>query len=144
MRTRTLAALLAPLALGACVSTSLTMLGPRQSLAPVPEDEVRVFLAGDSIPATCQRLAIVNTSGDADMTSESQSVRAARKRAGKAGANAIQLQTSRDPGTGTRIAAAIIPGVTANRKGQMLAFHCTGAQAAGFLGQVREFLGLAD
>jgi hypothetical protein len=144
MRFSTFAAvLMAPLALGACVTANATLLGPRQNRAPVPEQEVRVFLPEDSIPASCERFAIINTSGDADMTDESQMIRAARRRAGQLGANAIQLRGTREPGTGTRIASVILPGVQANRKGEMLAFHCTASQA-GFFGTVREFLGLAD
>jgi len=139
------AACLAPLFLGACVSAHATMLGPNQGYAPVPEEEVRVFLAGDDVPATCERMAIINTSGDAEMTNESQMIRAAKRRAGRIGANAIQLRSTREPSTGTRIASAIIPGVTADRKGQMLAFHCDAAQqTAGLLRTVRGFLGLAD
>jgi len=143
MRYPALALLIAPAALGACVSANATLLGPRQNRAPVPEQEVRVFLAEDSIPQSCERFALINTSGDADMTDESQMIRAAKRRAGQIGANAIQLRSTREPNTGTRIASAIIPGVTANRKGEMLAFHCTQPQV-GFLGAVRDFLGLAD
>jgi hypothetical protein len=144
MRIPALVTLVAPLALGACVSAHATMLGPNPGHAPVPEDEVRVFLAGDTVPATCERMAIINTSGDADMTNESQMIRAAKRRAGRIGANAIQLRSTREPSTGTRIASAIIPGVTADRKGQMLAFHCEDARSAGLLGTVRDFLGLGD
>jgi len=144
MRFPALSVLIAPLALGACVSAHATMLGPSQNRAPVPEDQVRVFLATDSVPSSCERFAMINTSGDADMTNESQMIRAAKRRAGRIGANAIQLRSTRDPSTGARIASAIIPGVTANRKGEMLAFHCTEARQAGLLGTVREFLGLGD
>jgi hypothetical protein len=143
MRFRALPLLIAPVLLGACVSANATLLGPRQNRAPVPEEEVRVFLPEDSIPSTCERFALINTSGDADMTDESQMIRAAKRRAGRIGANAIQLRSTREPGTGTRIASAIIPGVTANRKGEMLAFHCVEPQT-GFLGTMRELLGLAD
>jgi hypothetical protein len=143
MRFPTFALLAAPLALGACVSASATLLGPRQHLAPVPEEQVRVFLPEDSIPAACARFALINTSGDADMTNESQMVRAAKRRAGQLGANAIQLRGTREPGTGTRIASAIIPGVTADRKSEMLAFRCAEPKT-GFLGTVREMLGLAE
>ena len=143
MRFRTFAALLAPLAAAGCVRASATYLGPRQALSPVPEDSVRVFLATDSIPTNCQRYALINTQGDADLTDESQMVNAAKRRAGKIGANAIQLQTTRDPSTGTRIAGAVL-GIPANRKGQMLAFRCTEQPQAGILGRVREFLGLGE
>jgi hypothetical protein len=143
MRFTAFTLLIAPLALGACVSANATLLGPPQNRAPVPEQQVRVFLADDSLPAWCERFALINTSGDADMTDESQMVRAARRRAGRIGANAIQLRSTREPGTGARIASAIIPGVTANRKGEMLAFHCAEPQT-GFLGTVRALLGLAE
>ena len=143
MRFRTFAALLAPLAAGACVQASATYLAPRQNLAPVPEDSVRVFLATDSIPPNCQRYALINTSGDADMTNESQMVNAAKRRAGKIGANAIQIQSTRDPKMGTRVVAAVV-GISANRKGEMLAFRCTEEQQASVVDRVREFLGLAD
>ena len=144
MRIRTIAVLLAPLAMAACVQASATYLTPRQNLAPVPEDSVRVFLASDSIPPNCERYALINTSGDADMTNESQMVNAAKRRAGKIGANAIQLQGSRDPRMGTRVLAAVV-GISANRKGEMLAFRCTDPQPqAGILGRVREFLGLGE
>jgi hypothetical protein len=143
MRFRTIAALVAPLVAAGCVQASATYLSPRQMLAPVPEDSVRVFLATDSVPANCQRYALINTSGDADMTNESQMVNAAKRRAGKIGANAIQLQSTRDPSTGTRIAGAVL-GIPANRKGQMLAFICKDQPQAGFFTRVREFLGLGD
>src|SRR4051812_13024072 len=123
MRFPTLLVLVAPLALGACVTANATMLGPRQNRAPVPEDEVRVFLPEDEVPASCERLAIINTSGDADVPNESQMIRAAKRRAGKLGANAIQIRRTREPGPGTRIASAVL-GFPADRKGEMLAFTC--------------------
>jgi len=142
MRFPTLLVLAAPLALGACVTANATLLGPRR--APVPEDQVHVFLPEDEVPASCERLAIIHARGDADVTTESQMIRAARRRAGKLGANAIQLRRTREPGTGTRIASAIgVPGITADRRGEMLAFTCA-EEHAGILGGVAELLGLAD
>jgi len=143
MRFRTFAALLVPLAAGACVQATATYIAPRQNLAPVPEDQVHVYLATDTVPASCQRYALISTEGDADMTNESQMVNAAKRRAGKIGANAIQLLATRDPSTGTRIASVVF-GTSANRKGQLLAFRCTEEQQASVGDRVREFLGLAD
>lgn len=144
MRFPTLAMLIAPLALGACVSAHATLLGPRQSRAPVHEDEVRVFLPEDEVPESCERIAIINTSGDVDMTNEGQMIRAAKRRAGQLGANAIQVRSTREPGTGRRIASAVIPGVTAERKGEMLAFDCSDERQAGFVGAVKAFIGLGE
>lgn len=143
MRFRTLAALLVPLAAGACVQATATYIGPRQNLAPVPEDQVHVYLATDTVPTTCERYALISTEGDADMTNESQMITAAKRRAGKIGANAIQLLATRDPSTGTRIASVVF-GTSANRKGQLLAFRCTEATQASVAQRIGEFLGLAD
>lgn len=113
---------IALLLLAGCVSARATML-TANSYAPVPENEVRIFLNEDEAPAECERIALIHTEGDADTTNESQMITAARRRAGKVGANAIVLGTVRDPSTGTRVAGAIF-GIPANRKGQMLALRC--------------------
>jgi hypothetical protein len=117
--------------LAGCVQAEATYLGPHDTLAPVPEEQVRVFLQSDSIPPNCTRLAMINLSGDASGTSEAQMIRAAKRRAGKIGANAVQLPAMRDPRTGTRIARAVFgPFVNADRKGQSVAFTCTQPQAS--------------
>lgn len=124
-------ALCAGAALSACVSAEATYLGPHANLTPVAEDSVRVFLPTDSVPPNCRALAVINLSGDPYSTSEGQMIRAAKRRAGKIGANAVQLPTMRDPKTGTRIAAAVFgPLVGGNRKGNTTAFVCTEAQAS--------------
>lgn len=139
--------LAAPLALAlcaGCVSAKATYLGPHDNLSPIPEDQVRVFLQTDSIPPSCTRLAIINLEGDAAYTDEAQMIRAAKRRAGKIGANAVQLPQTRDPKTGTRIARAVFgPLINANRKGQSIAFVCHDeAQQTSFLGRIWHSLGL--
>ncbi len=120
--TRFLLFLSVAIALTGCVSTQATMLGPRRH-APVPESEVRVFLKEEEVPSTCERVALIHAEGDVDTTNEGQMIRAARKRAGKVGANALLLNTMKDPGTATRVASVIF-GIPAERKGQMLALRC--------------------
>jgi hypothetical protein len=144
MWSRTVAALLVPLAAGACVQATAPYIAPNRNYAPVPEDSVHVYLATDTVPATCERYALINAEGDADLTNESQMLQAAKRRAGKIGANAIQVLATRDPSTGTRIASVVF-GTNANRKGQLLAFRCSEPQTqAGLFGRVRDFLGLGD
>lgn len=123
MRTHLAATCIIATALAGCVSASATMLNPGATQPPVPEAEVRVFLASDSIPAACQRYALIHAQGSANMTDETKMIEAARRRAGKIGANAVQLQTMRDPGTGRQIANALF-GIGANRKGEMIAYRC--------------------
>ena len=144
MRFHPAAVAVVPLFVAACVSANVTYLGPRQSFAPVPEDQVRVFAATDSVPAACQRFAVIVTAGDVFLTTESQTTLAARRRAGKIGANAIQLLGTREPGVGTRVVSVLGGPADADRRGQMLAFRCSEPQPTGFLHAVRELLGLAE
>ena len=140
-------AALAFITLGGCVTAEATFLGPRPTnITPVAEDSVRVFLQSDSVPPNCERLAMINLSGDPTSTTENQMIRAARRRAGKIGANAVQLPAMRDPKTGTRIAAALLgPFIRADRKGETMAFVCRDpAPQAGVWDRVRSFFGLAD
>ena len=116
-------ALAVALLASACVSAEATMLGGGPAAAPVPEQQVRVFLADEPVPEACQRYALISLSGSAEMTSEAQMISAARRRAGKIGANAVQLAATREPGTGRMVAAAIF-GVSANRKSQVVAYRC--------------------
>lgn len=113
----------APLLLAGCVSARATMLVPAGTYPPVEESRVQVFLEEDEVPGACTRVALIHAQGDADMTDESMMINAARRRAGKIGANAVLLSNFRDPSTGTRIASAVI-GLSANRKGQMIAYRC--------------------
>jgi hypothetical protein len=119
---------IAAVLLTGCVSAQATMLGSHR-YAPVPSSEVHVYLSAAEVPEACERIALIHTQGDAETTNERQMIAAARRRAGKVGANAVQLENVRDPSTGTRIAAAVI-GISAERKGEMLALRCD-TEAAG-------------
>jgi hypothetical protein len=91
--------------------------------APVPEEQVRVYLAEDEVPEQCERIALIHAEGPPDATTRPQMIRAAQRRAGKIGANALLLSSIRDPRFGTRVAAEVF-GVSADRKGQMVAYRC--------------------
>ena len=108
---------------GGCVSARATMLNPAKQYAPVPENQVRSFPTPAEVPATCEQVALIHAEGDVDTTDKAQMFEAARRRAGKLGANAIVLNEMRDPSTGTRVASAVF-NVPANRKGQILALYC--------------------
>jgi hypothetical protein len=115
--------------LGGCVSARTTLL-TGETYPAVPEEEVRVFLARELMPASCERIAMIRMSGDSDLTTENQMIRRARQRAGQIGANAILIDYIRNPSTGTQIAAVLF-GTPDDRKGRVAAFHCPGEQAAG-------------
>jgi hypothetical protein len=110
------------LAAGGCVSAHATLLTPHRYPA-VPPEEVSVYLGADEVPAGCERIVLIHMAGDANWTNEQQLIRAARKRAGRSGANAVALRSLRDPGLGTRVVAEIFD-LPAERKGEMLGFRC--------------------
>jgi hypothetical protein len=109
-------------ALTACVSAQTTMLTPNR-YAPVAAGDVHVYLEPEEVPDSCERVALIHASGNVDLTNERQMITTARKRAGKAGANAIVIRSLRDPNVGTRVAAEVF-GLPADRKGQMIAYRC--------------------
>lgn len=120
---RMLVPLLAAALLGGCVSARATLLNPTRSYAPVPEQEVRIFTTDQSLPEGCERVALIHAEGDAGTTNRPQMLNAARRRAGKVGANALLIREVREPATSTSVAAVVF-GTPADRRGEMLAFWC--------------------
>jgi hypothetical protein len=112
---------LVPLLAG-CVTVSKSVLMDRSD-RPVPRDDVAVFLASDTIPESCERVALLHGSGDEDFTNEGQMIDKLREEAGKLGANALHLRTMEDPGTGERIASAVF-GTNADRDSDAIALWC--------------------
>lgn len=113
---------LLPLLLTACVTVSKSVLMDRSAF-PLPREQVYVYLAGDSVPESCERVAILHASGSQDHTNESQMIDKLREEAGKLGANAVHLQTMEDAGTGERVVSALF-GTTSDRDSDALALWC--------------------
>ena len=102
------------LALAACVTVSKSVLLDR-SAHPVPQEEVTLLLASDSIPADCERVAMLHGSGPDGYTDEGDMWNKLRDEAGKLGANAVHMQSMEDPGGGERFASALF-GTQADRE----------------------------
>jgi hypothetical protein len=116
---------LAPLALlvfSACVSVNATRLGPVRQYAPVHPDSVFVYQQEMDIEGHFDRVAVIYVEGDANTTNQRQMINAARKKAGRLGANAIILGRSRDPSAVTQIVAAVLD-VSVQRRAEYLAVH---------------------
>jgi hypothetical protein len=124
----TLLAIAAAIGLTGCVKAHTTMLTPSR-FAPVPADEVYVHLHPDELSDDCVRVALIHAEGSAKWTNERQMIEAARRKAGKAGGNALLIRSVTDPNTVTRIAAELLDGMPADRKGEMIAFRCPAAEA---------------
>ena len=113
------------LALAACVTVSKSILSEAYMANPLPPGEVQLLLASlsDSIPSTCERVAILHASGDQDLTDEGQVFDKLREEAGKLGANAVFVQNMEDAGTGERVVSAIF-GTEADRDADAVALFC--------------------
>ncbi len=110
------------LLLTGCVSVSKTVLIDR-SASPVPEEEVNVFLAQDSVPAYCERVALLHASGPEDLTDEADFWNKLCEESGKLGANAVHIQTMEDPGTAERVASGLFS-TEADRDSDAVALWC--------------------
>ncbi|MBT8488345.1 MAG: hypothetical protein KJO65_05875 [Gemmatimonadetes bacterium] len=105
-----------------CVTVSKSVLMDRSS-QPVPKEDVTILLATDSVPSTCDRVALLHASGDEGFTDEADIWNKLREEAGKLGANAVQIQTMEDPGAGERFAGALF-GTEVDRDSDALALWC--------------------
>jgi len=106
----------------ACVSTNAALLNPGVTLAPVCPDGVQVFTDSSKVGKPYTEVALLNSSGDNDMTSESGMINSQRKKAAGLGANGVILGSMADPGTGAKVFHALI-GTSANRKGKAIAIY---------------------
>jgi hypothetical protein len=105
-----------------CVTVSKSVLMDR-SAYPVPRDQVMVLLETDSVPATCERVALLHGSGPEGLTDEGDMWNKLRQEAGKLGANAVHIRSMEDPGTGERVVSAVF-GTESDRDSDAIALWC--------------------
>lgn len=105
-----------------CVSVSKSVLMDR-SAYPVPRHEVGVILPGDSIPASCRRVALLHASGPEGFTDEGDMWDKLREESGKLGANAVLIYTIDQPGTAERVASHLL-GTESDRDADAVAYWC--------------------
>jgi hypothetical protein len=108
--------------LAACVSTNAALLNPSLKLAPVCPEGVQVFTDSSKVGKPYTEVAVLNSKGDEEFTSESGLINSQRKKAAALGANGLILGQMKDPSTGAKIAKAFL-GTSANRKGQAIAIY---------------------
>ncbi len=110
------------LILSACVTTTATLLDTTVRPQAICPDGVRVYLSPSDVPEDAVQLALLNSKGDDDMTSESGMIESQRKKAAEIGATGIVLGERTDASTGAKFAAALF-GTSKNRKGNALAVY---------------------
>jgi|AP95_1055475.scaffolds.fasta_scaffold01669_8 hypothetical protein len=117
-------AIFALLFLAGCVFTQATMLDGTAYL-PVDAEDVVLYLDEADIYGDWERIAIIHAQGDATWTRESKMLKAARKRAGKIGANGILIEDINEPSAGAQIAGEILE-TGSTRRGRMIAIRVFG------------------
>ena len=125
-----LAAVVAALAVAACIRTNAVILDPTAKPYPVvAPDSVRIF-ASDKELDTLNYVSIarIEASGDGEWTNQSKMIEAMREKAGKLGANGLLLPNIHEPGAGAQVAAAVFHTST-TRKGDVLAIRVLGPKA---------------
>ncbi len=94
----------------ACLSVETTRLPGNHTVRQAfPSESVDVLLADDELPSdTCERLAILDGSGENRWTSRSDMLDKLREEAGKRGANVVQLRSMEEPGISDRIPGVLL------------------------------------
>ena len=118
-----------------CVTVSKSVLLDR-SAQPVPGQEVQILLASDSVPASCDRVALLHGSGPDSFTDEGDMWNKLREEAGKLGANVVHLQSMEDPGGAERFASALF-GTESDRDSEAIALWCPGGTGSPEDGRLR-------
>ena len=105
-----------------CVSTKAAVLNPGLELAPVCPEGVMIFTTADRVEQPYTEVALLDSKGDTDLTTEAGMIESQRRKAGELGANGVILGTVEDATTGQKVAQALL-GTSANRKGKAIAIH---------------------
>ena len=107
-----------------CVSTKAIYLNPdeTQKYDPVPWQQVNVYLTEKDVPGEFIKFAIITAEGKEGVTTEQQMINNLKKKAGSIGADAIILESIKDPGSVERAADSLSGGLGLGaRKGRAIA-----------------------
>jgi|GEM_PF-847562 len=107
----------------ACVRTNTTVLDQSKIREPIDPNDVVIYTTAGRVPGEYEEIALLNSKADSASTSEAQMLKSMRKKAAKLGANAIILDAVSEPTVGAKIAAAVLLGTGAERKGKALAIY---------------------
>jgi hypothetical protein len=105
-----------------CVHTNATVLNKSLTRPPIAKDAVVIYSSAEKVPGKYDEVALLNSRGDAGTTDERKMYESMRSEAAKLGANGVILQETKDPGTGSKVAHALI-GTSSNRQGKAMAIY---------------------
>jgi hypothetical protein len=107
----------------ACVQTNTTVLDPGKVREAIDPDDVVIYTTASKVPGDYEEIALLNSKADSAATSEAQMFKSMRRKAAKLGANGIIMDAVSEPTVGAKIAAAVLFGTGAERKGKALAIY---------------------
>jgi len=107
----------------ACVHTNTTVLDQSKIREAIDPEDVVIYTMASKVPGEYEEIALLNSKADSASTSEAQMFKSMRKKAARVGANAIILDAVSEPTVGAKIAAAVLFGSGAERKGKALAVY---------------------
>jgi hypothetical protein len=108
--------------LASCMSTNAAVVDANVKLAPICADGVALFTSADRVGNEYQEIAILNSRGDTDWTSEQGMFQSQKRKAASLGANGIIVNNIREPNAGTYIIGALV-GTGTVRTGSSLAVY---------------------
>jgi hypothetical protein len=109
----------------ACLrSTKGVALGTATSTRPkVPWDKVVVYRSAADVPGKYEEVVLLESTGDTLWTTKAGMWKSMRRKAGGFGANAIILDAETEPKAGTKVLAAALFGMGAERKGRAIGIY---------------------
>lgn len=107
----------------ACVHTNTTVLDQSKIREPIDPNDVVIYTTASKVPGDYEEIALLNSKADSASTNEAQMIKSMRNKAARVGANAIILDAVSEPTVGAKIAAAVLFGSGAERKGKALAIY---------------------
>jgi hypothetical protein len=107
-----------------CVSTKAVRLGTATAVRPpIPWKTVAVFRSADQVPGKYEEVGLLMSTGDTMWTNEGTMWNSMKKKAAKLGANGVILDATSEPKPGTKVLAAALFGMGAERKGKAIAIY---------------------
>lgn len=109
----------------ACLrSTKGIALGTATSTRPkVPWDKVAVYRSAADVPGKYEEVVLLESTADTLWTTKAGMWKSMRRKAGGFGANAIILDAESEPKAGTKVLAAALFGMGAERKGRAVGIY---------------------
>jgi len=121
MRLHVVAALMTGVAVAVgCTQTNAALIDTSVHLARTCPDGVKLYSSPSQVGTAYQEIALLNSTGSTDFTTEAGMMTSMRKKAAEVEANGIVMGNIDEPGNVAKIAAAVF-GTTTERKGKSVA-----------------------